>query len=91
VTAVDEQLEAIKHLDFRVPCFRTACDRDADWYVICRMCEHTFARCEQHLAKERAIVAANPRWGVGCMKCRAVDVGFDELFNVVTTHRTALS
>lgn len=81
---LDEETVVLEGLDFTVPC--AAGGHSAEVWVQCRTCrKNAAALCIEHLKVKREEVArkllTSP--AVGCARCDAVGMSFDELFEAV--------
>ena len=68
MTAVDERVETIEHLDFEATCARSECSNPADWVIKCRNCAFGWTWCDGHLRQTIAIVDSS-RHSIVCMQC----------------------
>jgi hypothetical protein len=83
-TAVDEDVEVIKFLDFEeeLPCEtgRNRCERAAVWLLRCRSCRWTLALCEPH--REREAREADAAVLTVCPKCFMGSPTFEGQFEI---------
>lgn len=87
MTAVDERVESIEHLDFAPPCEyqEPVPEHGAEVMARCRHCSHAVLLCETHCAtwREQIIRWVDRGAAVTCLHCLRDSRSFDEACEVV--------
>jgi hypothetical protein len=81
MTAVDEELALVEHLDFEAPCSMPDCEDPARYSLACRFCADVSLGCEQHV--RRLIERNNLPGAFECLVCLHIE---SDLYALVHIH-----